>query len=123
MDDGACVNKNNLCYRSMRFCNDSTRILNAITINIWSKKMARVAKKAVVKKGAVKKAANKSVRKTSARNPVATLTKSHAAAEKKVVAAQKKLDKLTAAREKITVKLTAAIAKAEAKAAKAAPTN
>ena len=69
--------------------------------------MARVAKKAVVKKGAVKKAANKSVRKTSARNPVATLTKSHAAAEKKVVAAQKKLDKLTAAREKITVKLTA----------------
>ena len=82
--------------------------------------MARVAKKAAVKKGAAKKAPARKAANRSARNPVATLTKAHAAAEKKVVAAQTKLDQLTAARETISTKLSAAIAKAEAKAAKTA---
>ena len=64
-----------------------------------------------------KPAAKKSV-KRGVRNPVATLTKNHAAATKKVATAQKTLDRAIAAEQKIAAKLAAANAKAEAKAAK-----
>ena len=88
--------------------------------------MARVPKKPAVKKVAREAAAKKGPRKAAAkrsvkrgvRNPVATLTKTHAAATKKVATAQKALDRAIAAERKVAAKLTAATAKAEAKAAK-----
>jgi len=64
-----------------------------------------------------KPAAKKSV-KRGVRNPVATLTKTHTAATKKVATAQKALDRAIAAEQKVAAKLAAATAKAEAKAAK-----
>ena len=76
--------------------------------------MARVPKKPAAKKGP-RKAAGK---KRGVRNPVATLTKTHAAATKKVATAQKALDRAIAAEQKVAAKLAAANAKAEAKAAK-----
>jgi hypothetical protein len=77
----------------------------------------KVARKAAAKKGRRKAAVKKSV-KRGVRNPVATLTKTHAAATKKVATAQKALDRAIAAEQKVAAKLAAATAKAEAKAAK-----
>ena len=70
--------------------------------------MARIPKK---------HAAKRSV-KRGVRDPVATLTKTHAAATKKVATAQKTLDRAIAAEQKAAAKLAAATEKAEAKAAK-----
>ena len=70
--------------------------------------MARVPKKPAAKRSV----------KRGVRNPVATLTKTHAAATNKVATAQKALDRAIAAEQKIAAKLAAATAKAEAKAAK-----
>ena len=79
--------------------------------------MARVPNKLSSKKGPRKATAKKNV-KRGAQNPVATLTKTHAAATKKVATAQKALDRAIAAEQKVAAKLAAANAKAEAKAAK-----
>ena len=70
--------------------------------------MARVPKKPAAKRSV----------KRGVRNPVAALTKTHAAATKKVATAQKALDRAIAAEQKVAAKLAAATAKAEAKAAK-----
>jgi hypothetical protein len=80
--------------------------------------LKKVARLAAAKKGPRKAAAKKSA-KRGVRNPVATLTKTHAAATKKVATAQKALGGAIAAEQKAAAKLAAATAKAEAKAAKA----
>ena len=64
--------------------------------------MARVPKKPAAKKGPRKAAAKKSV-KRGVRNPVATLTKTHAAATKKVATAQKALDRAIASDEALAL--------------------